>query len=92
MWFRNGNRIEYTGARKENDIVNWLLKRTGPTSIEVASCQALIEKVAQNKLVAAYFGNTSDKEFTDAFVLAAESPAVSDKYQFYNLNNKECAT
>jgi len=29
-FYRKGNQIEYTGARQADEIVNWLLKKTGP--------------------------------------------------------------
>jgi hypothetical protein len=35
LFFKNGQKVEYKGGRKENDIVEWFLKKTGPTSFEI---------------------------------------------------------
>jgi len=50
--------MEYNGGRTENEIVNWILKKVGPTSNE-ATCDSLKEKIAAHKLVLAYFGDSS---------------------------------
>jgi len=54
--------MEYNGGRTENEIVNWILKKVGPTSNE-ATCDSLKEKIAAHKLVLAYFGDaTTEKQ------------------------------
>ena len=65
--FRNGNQMEYTGGRTENEIVNWILKKVGPPSTTV-DCDGLKAKVESSKLVLAYFGEESDAEFKSFFV------------------------
>jgi hypothetical protein len=54
-YYRKGEKVEYTGGRTEQEIVNWILKKVGPPSAEV-TCDDLKKKVEDNKLVAAYFG------------------------------------
>ena len=67
------------------------MKRVGPATTEV-TCDALKEKADATKLAVAYFGDAASKEFTEVFVDVAQNPTVSEKFQFYNLNDKDCAT
>jgi protein disulfide-isomerase A1 len=82
--------MEYTGGRTENDIVNWILKKVGPPSSEV-TCAQLKEKIESSKLAVAYFGETSAREYAEVFLDVAQNPAVSEKYQFFHVNDKDCA-
>ena len=36
-YFVDGEPIDYSGAREENDIYNWIQKKNGPASTEIAS-------------------------------------------------------
>jgi protein disulfide-isomerase A1 len=90
IFFKKGQKMEYTGGRTENDIVNWILKKVGPPSNEV-TCAALKEKVEASKLAVAYFGETTGREFAEIFLDVAQNPAISEKYQFFHVNDKECA-
>lgn len=89
MSFRNGQKTEYNGGRTENEIVNWILKKVGPPSNQV-TCDQLKDKVEAAKLAVAYFGETDSSEYT-AFLGAAQSGTVGEKYQFFHLGDKECA-
>lgn len=88
--YRKGQKTEYTGGRTENEIVNWILKKVGPPSTEV-TCDQLKDKVANTKLAVAYFGEFEAREYSEIFLDVAQNPAVSEKYQFFHLNDKECA-
>jgi len=82
--------MEYNGGRTENDIVNWILKKVGPPSTE-ASCAGLKEKVEATKLVLAYFGEVDDKGY-QTYIEVAQDGTVGEKYQFFHINDKECAS
>ena len=90
MFNRKGEKSEYTGGRTENDIVNWILKKVGPPSNEV-TCAQLKEKAEAAKLAVAYFGETASREYAEIFLDVAQNPSVGEKYQFFHLNDKECA-
>ena len=90
LFFKKGQKNQYTGGRTENDIVNWILKKVGPPSSEF-SCAQLKEKIDASKLAIAYFGETVGREFAEIFLDVAQNPAVSEKYQFFHVNDKECA-
>jgi len=86
-WFVNGEQQEYTGGRTKDTIVSWVLKKSGPPSTKV-TCDALKEKVADNKFVLAYFGSEDDALFKDAFVTFAQT---EDKIAFVNTEDADCA-
>lgn len=90
LLYRKGQKTEYTGGRTENEIVNWILKKVGPPSNQV-SCDQLKEKIASSKLAVAFFGETESKEYSEVFLDVAQNPAVADKWQFFHLNDRECA-
>jgi len=70
--------------------VNWILKRVGPPSSEV-TCDELKQKVEQNKLVVAYFGDKDVREYSEVYQSVASHATVGEKFTFVHLNDKECA-
>jgi protein disulfide-isomerase A1 len=62
----------------------------GPPSNEV-NCAQLKEKTDAAKLAVAYFGETANREYAEIFLDVAQNPTVGEKYQFFHLNDKECA-
>ncbi|CAL1529222.1 unnamed protein product [Lymnaea stagnalis] len=34
-FFKNGNALEYSGGRQSSDIINWLIKKTGPPATDL---------------------------------------------------------
>ena len=38
-----------------------------------------------------YFGDSSDSKFTETYLQVAENPAVSEKFTFIHIDNKDCA-
>jgi len=55
------------------------------------TCDDLKTKVQTDKLALVYFGDLATREYTEAFLGAAQNPTVNEKFQFYHLNDKECA-
>ena len=70
--------------------MNWILKRVGPPTNEV-TCAQLKEKVEVTKMALAFFGDTASREFTESFLDVAGNGAVSDKFQFFHINDNGCA-
>lgn len=64
------------------------MKKTGPSSTEV-TCDQLKEK-ATAKLNLAYFGDLEGNDY-EAFMVVSRHPMVSDSFEFYHTNDKECA-
>ncbi len=55
------------------------------------TCAQLKEKAEAAKLAVAYFGETANREYAEIFLDVAQNPSVGEKYQFFHLNDKECA-
>jgi protein disulfide-isomerase A1 len=65
-WFHNGEATDYQGGRTADAIVSWILKKTGPSSVEL-SCAALKEKTESEKFSIVYFGSDISHElYTEA--------------------------
>lgn len=77
-FFKNGEKLDYTGGRTAETIVNWMLKKTGPPSKEV-TCDGLTAEVDANDFVLAYFGDVANAAYTDAHVGFAN---VEEKVKF----------
>lgn len=72
-FFMRGNSrpVDYEGGRTAPEIVNWLLKRTGPVSIEVSSVSDVEKHVGDSELVGVFFSGTDSSNFGDFKVIAA---------------------
>jgi len=85
-FFRSGSPIEYSGGRTADDIVNWLLKKTGPAAKELDSIEAAEDFLKENTVaVVGFFG---DRESAEAKVFLATANAVDD-YPFGITSNEE---
>ncbi len=71
--------MEYNGGRTENEIVNWILKKAGPTSVE-ATCDVLKEKVKEHKLVLAIFSDDVNSKEHKLYSEVAAHGSVSEKF------------
>lgn len=70
-WFVGQKPTEYNGGRTEDELVNWINKKSGPATKEVtnAELEALKES---NKVLVAYFGDADSTLFGE-FRKAADS-------------------
>lgn len=83
--------MEYTGGRTENEIVNWILKKVGPPSTEI-TCDAVDQKAKDNKVMVVYFGDINAKDHSQIYNEISQHGSVSEKFQFFHVNDKDCAT
>ena len=88
LFYRNGEKMDYSGGRTSDTIVSWVLKKSGPPSAQV-TCAALKEKIAASKFVIAYFGAESEALYTNAHVAYANT---EDKIVFVHTDDEACAT
>lgn len=85
-FFRNGSPIDYNGGRQADDIVSWLLKKTGPAAKEIDSVETAEAFLKENNVaVVGFFTNKESDEYK-AFVAAANS---IDEYPFGVTNNAD---
>ena len=73
-----GTKLDYTGGRTKDTIIEWINKKTGPISREV-DCDAMQAATADAKLTISYFG-ASDGDLYNAFMQSARNPSISEKY------------
>ena len=64
--FIKGQPIEYTGGRKESEVINWMRKKSGPATKELKTVDDVEKFQKDNDVVLVYFGsNKADiEEFT----------------------------
>lgn len=85
-FFRSSNPIEYSGGRQADDIVTWLLKKTGPVAKELETVEAVEEFLKENTV--AVVGFFTDRESAEAKNFFATAQAVDD-YPFGVSSNEE---
>ena len=66
-FYRKGKIIEYNGGRKEDDIVSWVVKRTGPPSNKV-ECEELEKKAEENKFSVSFFGDANSRDYSEVYL------------------------
>ena len=87
--YRSGTKQDYTGGRTEDTIVQWINKKTGPASKEVADCDAMKIETGEGKLNLSYFGDLSG-DLWDAYMGAAKNPAIAENFSFLHTSDASC--
>ena len=64
--FIKGEPIEYTGGRKESEVINWMRKKSGPATKDLKTAEEVEKFQKDNDVVLVYFGNNKAdiEEFT----------------------------
>lgn len=75
-FFRNGNAIEYSGGRQADDIVGWLLKKTGPAAKEIENVAAFETLTADSPVVV--LGLFKNRDSAEAKTFLGVASAVDD--------------
>lgn len=75
-FFRSGKPIEYNGGRHADDIVNWLLKKTGPPAKTLESVEDAKAFIAEKPVV--IIGFFKDQESTPAKEFLSAASATDD--------------
>lgn len=76
-WFVNGEPQEYNGGRTEDEIVNWIKKKSGPPSAQVDDAK-LEELKKSEKFLVVFFGASDSTEFAEFEKVASGD----DKHEF----------
>ncbi len=85
-FFRNKTPIEYNGGRQADDIVAWLLKKTGPAAKDLTSVEDAEQFIKDNDV--AVVGFFSDRESADAKTFLSVANMVDD-YPFAITSSEE---
>lgn len=72
-FFRKGTPSEYSGGRQADDIVNWLLKKTGPPARDLSSLESAKEFVEGHNVVVIGFFKDQTTDAAKAFLDVAAS-------------------
>lgn len=88
-FFVDGEPVDYSGAREEDAMYNWIQKKTGPSTSELKTVEEL--KELQKKNIAVLLVTSKDNEaLLKAFnTLAASFDDVTFNYTFNTEVNKE---
>lgn len=78
-FFRSGSAIDYNGGRQADDIVSWLLKKTGPAAKDLDTVEDAEEFLKESQVVVVGFFSDKDSDEYKAFISAANS---IDEYPF----------
>lgn len=54
-FYRNGKQIDYSGGRTADEIVNWLLKKTGPAAATLNNADDLKNLISGNEVAVVGF-------------------------------------
>ena len=75
-FFKNGVAIEYTGGRKESDVLNWVRKKSGPPTKPLKTIEDLEKFKKENPVCVIYFGTNADenKIFTNVALKNEDYP------------------
>lgn len=77
-FFRKGSPVDYTGGRTSDDIVNWLLKKTGPVAKELGSVDEAKSFIdGADVVVVGFFkdqGSSAAKVFLEAAATIDDHP------------------
>jgi len=64
-FFRNGHPIDYDGARTSSDIIQWIKKKTGPSTLHITSQESYDKFITQDgKKIVAFLSEKSVSEWT----------------------------
>ncbi|KAG8231692.1 hypothetical protein J437_LFUL007467 [Ladona fulva] len=88
-FFREGAIVDYTGGRTEDEIVNWLLKKTGPPAKDLADVEAVKDFTGASDVAIVGFFKDQTTKSAKAFLAVANS---IDAYPFGIVDNPEIFT
>jgi len=72
-FFRKGSSTDYSGGRKAADIVSWIVKKTGPPAIDLASAEDLTAFMEKEELVVVGFFESKESEAAKVMLSLAVS-------------------
>ena len=60
-FFKKGQATDYTAGRKEQDVINWVRKKSGPPTKPLKTADDVEKFKSDNEVCAIYFGNDAEE-------------------------------
>ena len=60
-FFKKGQATDYTAGRKEQDVINWVRKKSGPPTKPLKTADDVEKFQSDNEVCAIYFGNDAEE-------------------------------
>ena len=75
-FFKKGSPIDYNAGRKEQDVINWMRKKSGPPAKTLKTAEEVEQFQKENEVCAIYFGKDEEelKIFTKVALKIEEYP------------------
>ena len=83
-FFKKGVPMEYTGGRKESEVLNWVRKKSGPAYVSIQTFEELEKLKADSPVCIVYYGTNEDEK-----KIFAEVAMKNDDYPFAAVESKE---
>ncbi|XP_050301421.1 protein disulfide-isomerase [Anthonomus grandis grandis] len=88
-FFRNGSPIDYSGGRQADDIVNWLLKKTGPPATALPTVEDAKKFLEEPNVAVVGFFKDQSGDLAKAFLAVASGIddipfAITDSDDVFN--------
>ena len=83
-FFKKGVPIDYTGGRKESEVLNWVRKKSGPAYMSIKTFDELEKLKTDSQVCVIYFGTNEDEK-----KIFAEVAMKNDDYPFAVVESKE---
>lgn len=87
-FYRNGKAIDYSGGRTADEIVNWLLKKTGPPAKTLETAEDVKKFIEEPEVAVVAFLSSADSEAAKQYLAAA---AAVDELPFAIVTDPEVA-
>jgi len=88
-FYRNGKAQDYNGGRVADEIVSWLLKKTGPAAKTLATAEEVKQFQEESEVAVVGFFKDADSEAAKEFL---KSAGGIDEYPFALVSNADAAS
>ncbi|XP_015587493.1 protein disulfide-isomerase [Cephus cinctus] len=85
-FYRKGSVIEYGGGRQADDIVNWVVKKTGPAAKDLTSAEEIKSFIDNNNVAVVGFFKDNESEAATVFLDAGNA---DDDHNFGLVKSEE---
>lgn len=88
-FFRNGVAVEYSGGRQADEIVTWVVKKTGPAAVDLKTAEEAEKFLKDNEIAVVGFFADQENDVAKAYLAAANA---LDSFAFALTSNADLMT